>query len=95
MLRDLRLVGLDNAWLHCLPAVVSICEYTVSNKGAYHVTVMTVGDHGGYAPMPYILCGQLPPLSPPPWFLCNKESKEDDVCGRVVVECFSPLRNRF
>ena len=38
------------------------------------VTVMTVGDRGGYAPIPYILWGQLPPL-PPPRFrrVCNVE----------------------
>ena len=35
-------------------------------KGACRVTVMTVGDRGGYAPTPYILWGQLPPLSPNP-----------------------------
>ena len=27
---------------------------------------MTVGDRWGIAPMPHILWGQLPPLSPPP-----------------------------
>ena len=32
-------------------------------KGACRVTVMIVGDHGGYAPTPYTLWGQLPP-----WF---------------------------
>ena len=42
--------------------MVSICEYTVSNKGGLPVTVMTVGDCGGYASTPYILWGQLPPL---------------------------------
>ena len=55
-------------WLHCLAAVVSICEYTVPNKRACDVTVMTVDDHGGYTPTLYILLEQLPPLPPPPGF---------------------------
>ena len=35
-------------------------------KGVCRVTVMTVGNREGYAPMPYILWGQLPPPSVPP-----------------------------
>ena len=44
-----------------LAAVMSICEYMVSNKGACRLIVMTVGGREGYAPTPYILWGQLPP----------------------------------
>ena len=55
-------------WLRYLAAVVSIIQYLI--KGAWCVTVMTVGDRWGIAPMPHILWGQLPPLSPPPPFHC-------------------------
>ena len=57
-------------WLCYLPAVVSICEYTVSNKGGlacpYH-------DCGWLWPISYILWGQLPPLPfpPPHQFRCQ------------------------
>ena len=46
------------------------CEYTVSNKGG--LPCHCLGDCGGYAPMPYILWGQLPP-PPLPQFhrLCS------------------------
>ena len=51
-------------WLRYLAAVVSIIQYLI--KRACCVTVMTVGDRWGIAPMPHILWGQLPPLSPLP-----------------------------
>ena len=50
-------------WLHCLAAVVSICEYTVSNEGGFDC-----GQLWGLWPTPYILWGQLPP--PLPRFHC-------------------------
>ena len=44
-----------------LSAVVCI-RYLI--KGAGRVTIMIVGNCGGYAPTPYNLWGQLPPLLP-------------------------------
>ena len=46
-------------WLHYLTAVVSICEYTVSNKRGLPCHCHDCGQSWG----------QLPPLPPPPQFL--------------------------
>ena len=48
---------------NCAPQSKTL-SYTTVLKGACHATVMTVGDRGDRAPTPYILLGQLPPLSP-------------------------------
>ena len=59
MLRDSKLVGLDNACMVTLSSCSGVSIWYLI-KGACHVTVMTVGDSGVYSPTPYILLGQLP-----------------------------------
>ena len=61
MLRDSRLVGLDNLVTLSIAAVLSICEYTVSNK--WGLLCHCLGDCGGYAPTPLPI---VPPPPPPP-----------------------------
>ena len=58
MLWDSRLVDLNNGYA----ILVQWCQFVSIRylmKGACRVTVMTVGDFGGYAPTLYILWGQL------------------------------------
>ena len=65
-------------------AVVSICEYTVSNKRG--LPCPCLGDCGGYAPTPYILRGQLPPLPARFRHLCLVNTQV------AIITCIAAVR---
>ena len=66
MLRDSRLVGLDNGLIRYLAAVVSICEYTVSNKGGLPCHCHDCGRLWGLCPHALYFVGATAPTAPPP-----------------------------